>query len=152
MHLRRPRPSTSVPPAALFNPISKTSHNFPTMVLFRVSKSPNEALAMTNCVIVNPRDFSSDVKFVLVEERFIFTIKCVSACLSDDPVFASQASTGGRLVCGRGASAANSLHAYADPTPPFCPMRTTESEPLRASPPVKSAHHCFTDALLPSRP
>ncbi|RKP03847.1 hypothetical protein CXG81DRAFT_9017 [Caulochytrium protostelioides] len=45
----------------------------------RVSKSPSEALALTNCVTVNPRDFDPSTKYILVEETYAFTIKPVDS-------------------------------------------------------------------------
>ncbi|KAJ3105567.1 transport between ER and Golgi ATPase protein [Phlyctochytrium planicorne] len=41
----------------------------------RVSKQPNEALALSNCAIVSNRDFHPTVKYVIVEGRFVFTIR-----------------------------------------------------------------------------
>ncbi|KAI9357328.1 P-loop containing nucleoside triphosphate hydrolase protein [Zopfochytrium polystomum] len=41
----------------------------------RVSKTPNEGLALTNCVIVNPRDFHRNARFILVENNYVFTIR-----------------------------------------------------------------------------
>ena len=43
--------------------------------MMRVSKSPTEALALTNCVIVSPRDFSSAVQYIIIEEEYVFTLK-----------------------------------------------------------------------------
>ena len=43
--------------------------------LFQVAKSPNEALALSNCVIVNPDDFSEKTKYILVDGRLAFSIK-----------------------------------------------------------------------------
>ncbi|KAJ1537693.1 transport between ER and Golgi ATPase protein, partial [Cladochytrium tenue] len=44
----------------------------PTM---RVAKTPNDGLALSNCVIVCPRDFHPKVRYILVEGRFVFTIR-----------------------------------------------------------------------------
>ncbi|KAI9295448.1 vesicular-fusion protein SEC18 [Neoconidiobolus thromboides FSU 785] len=40
----------------------------------RFIKSPREDLALTNLLLVNTKDFSSDVQYVLVNNEFIFTI------------------------------------------------------------------------------
>ncbi|KAJ1555347.1 transport between ER and Golgi ATPase protein [Cladochytrium tenue] len=44
----------------------------PTM---RVAKTPNDGLALSNCVIVCPRDFHPKVRYILVDGRFVFTIR-----------------------------------------------------------------------------
>lgn len=41
----------------------------------RVNKSPREDLAITNTILVNPKDFHPSVKYILVNGRFIFTIR-----------------------------------------------------------------------------
>ena len=43
----------------------------------RVAKTPNEGLALTNCVIVNPRDFHPNVRYITVEGQFVMTIRYV---------------------------------------------------------------------------
>lgn len=43
--------------------------------VFRVSKCPNETLALTNCLIVHPRDFDLKTRYVIVDGQFYFNIK-----------------------------------------------------------------------------
>lgn len=43
--------------------------------VFRVNKSPNDALALSNCVIVSPRDFDPKIQFILLDDTFAFTIR-----------------------------------------------------------------------------
>lgn len=45
------------------------------MPVFRVIKSPRDDLALTNTVLVNPRDFSAQVQYLEVDRKFIFTIR-----------------------------------------------------------------------------
>jgi len=42
-----------------------------------VGKAPSESLALTNCVIVNPKDFVESVKHVLVKQQYATSIKYV---------------------------------------------------------------------------
>ncbi|KAI8834492.1 P-loop containing nucleoside triphosphate hydrolase protein [Chytridium lagenaria] len=41
----------------------------------RVSKLPSDALALTNCAIVSTRDFHPSVKYIIVDGRYVFTIR-----------------------------------------------------------------------------
>ncbi|KAJ3090173.1 transport between ER and Golgi ATPase protein [Quaeritorhiza haematococci] len=41
----------------------------------RVVKSPSDTLALTNCIIVNPRDFDSSIRYIIIDEQFAFTIR-----------------------------------------------------------------------------
>ena len=41
---------------------------------FRLTKSPSELLALTNCVFVNPDDFP-DATYISINKLFYFTIK-----------------------------------------------------------------------------
>ncbi|KXS21590.1 AAA-domain-containing protein [Gonapodya prolifera JEL478] len=43
--------------------------------MFRVNKSPDERFAMTNCVAVNPQDFGQDVRYIMVDDQWAFTIR-----------------------------------------------------------------------------
>jgi hypothetical protein len=40
-----------------------------------VGKSPSEALALTNCAIVHPKDFGETVKHVLIKQQYAVSIK-----------------------------------------------------------------------------
>ncbi|KAJ9053344.1 transport between ER and Golgi ATPase protein [Entomophthora muscae] len=42
------------------------------MPSFRINKSPREDLALTNTLLVSPRDFPSNVKYITVNQDFIF--------------------------------------------------------------------------------
>ncbi|KAI9100516.1 P-loop containing nucleoside triphosphate hydrolase protein [Phlyctochytrium arcticum] len=41
----------------------------------RVTKSPNESLARTNCVFANPRDMDPSTRYVLIEDQFPLTVR-----------------------------------------------------------------------------
>ncbi|CAG8486068.1 1360_t:CDS:10 [Acaulospora morrowiae] len=41
----------------------------------KVSKCPNDTLALTNCLIVSPKDFPQSVRYVIVDGTFVFTIR-----------------------------------------------------------------------------
>ncbi|KAJ3157941.1 transport between ER and Golgi ATPase protein [Geranomyces variabilis] len=43
--------------------------------VLRVAKSPNEALARTNCVCMNPRDLDPNARFITIEDHFAFTVR-----------------------------------------------------------------------------
>ncbi|KAI9017073.1 P-loop containing nucleoside triphosphate hydrolase protein [Gaertneriomyces semiglobifer] len=43
--------------------------------ILRVTKSPNETLARTNCVFVNPRDIDPQTRYVLIDDQFAFTLR-----------------------------------------------------------------------------
>lgn len=45
------------------------------MVSLKVSRAPNEELALSNCLLIHPDLFKEDVCFVLVESQYLFTIK-----------------------------------------------------------------------------
>ncbi|KAI8826177.1 P-loop containing nucleoside triphosphate hydrolase protein [Fimicolochytrium jonesii] len=45
----------------------------------RVAKSPNEAMARTNCVFVNPRDIDPNARFVLLEDNYAFNVRTSDA-------------------------------------------------------------------------
>lgn len=40
-----------------------------------MTKSLNEALALTNCVITHPADFPSNVRYICVDNHYYFNIK-----------------------------------------------------------------------------
>jgi hypothetical protein len=40
----------------------------------KVAKSPNDQLARTNCVFIRRRDLQDNVKYVLVQDQFPFTV------------------------------------------------------------------------------
>lgn len=40
----------------------------------KVAKSPNDQLARTNCVFVRPRDLPENVKYVLLQDEYPFTV------------------------------------------------------------------------------
>ncbi|KAJ3211728.1 transport between ER and Golgi ATPase protein [Entophlyctis luteolus] len=40
-----------------------------------VTKTPGNELALTNCAIVSARDFNPQIKYIIVEKQFVFTIK-----------------------------------------------------------------------------
>lgn len=44
---------------------------------FTVVSCPNAALAKTNLVIVNPKDFESTMEYILMNDEFVFTIRYV---------------------------------------------------------------------------
>lgn len=41
----------------------------------RIAKSPNETLALSNCVIGNPDDFGANVKYIRIDSLCVFTLK-----------------------------------------------------------------------------
>lgn len=43
--------------------------------VFKVSKSPTEALALTNCVIGSPKDFDAGARYILVDDLYAFTLR-----------------------------------------------------------------------------
>ena len=45
----------------------------------RVSKSANETLALSNCIIVSPRDFGPECRYLLLENDYVFTMKVFDA-------------------------------------------------------------------------
>jgi hypothetical protein len=40
----------------------------------KVAKSPSEALALTNRLVVSPRDFDQKVQYVIINGQFVFTV------------------------------------------------------------------------------
>ncbi|KAI8904181.1 P-loop containing nucleoside triphosphate hydrolase protein [Powellomyces hirtus] len=47
--------------------------------VLRVAKSPNEGLARTNCIFVNPRDIGQDARFITIEDAYAFTVRTSDA-------------------------------------------------------------------------
>jgi hypothetical protein len=41
----------------------------------KVAKCPNDALALSNCVIFNQNDILNTGKYVLIDDAFVFTVK-----------------------------------------------------------------------------
>lgn len=46
---------------------------------FTIVPCPSPALAKTNMIIVSPRDFDASMEYIIMNDQFVFTIKCVSA-------------------------------------------------------------------------
>lgn len=47
------------------------------MSTFRVTNSPSNAWATTNLVAVNPRDFDSQINYIILNDLYIFSVKWV---------------------------------------------------------------------------
>lgn len=44
------------------------------MVRFAISKAPNEALALTNCVIIHPEDHKSNEDCIILNDTYVFSV------------------------------------------------------------------------------
>jgi hypothetical protein len=72
----RSRPHYSPPhnpprqtPSPVPNPLNQAS------ITMKVGKSSSETQALTNYVFVCPRDFHPSVRYVIVNDQFVFSIK-----------------------------------------------------------------------------
>ncbi|KAJ3064688.1 transport between ER and Golgi ATPase protein, partial [Podochytrium sp. JEL0797] len=43
-----------------------------------ITKTPGNELALTNCAIVSARDFNPQIRYIIVERQFVFTIKPIN--------------------------------------------------------------------------
>ncbi|KAJ3339956.1 transport between ER and Golgi ATPase protein [Gonapodya sp. JEL0774] len=49
--------------------------SYPGPRVFRVNKSPDERFAMTNCVAICQQDFGPNVRYILVDDQFAFSVR-----------------------------------------------------------------------------
>lgn len=79
------QPPPPQPPAAYGSPRSAAMPvSGSSRRSLKIGKCPNEALALTNCAIVSPRDFDAGQRFLLLDGQFVFNIKTADSMASGE--------------------------------------------------------------------